>query len=351
MATTGEIKMKYRYLGNTGLKVSELCLGCMNFGWFTAADESFQQLDRFVEAGGNFLDTADAYGNGASEKIVGDWMAKTGNRENMVVATKVYFPTGKGVNDVGLSRKHILQSLEESLKRLQTSYIDLLQIHVWDTGIRDFREVLSTLTDLVHQGKVRYIGISNTTGWQLQKLLDMAHYLNMEPMVCLQAAYNLMKRTIEYELVDVCQDNGVGIICWSPLNGGWLTGKYFRGMEIPKGSRLEWSENANEQETNWSRNNKESTWNIIDRLGEVAKETGKSHAQVALRWLLQKQHVTCPIIGARDLKQLEENLVCLDFKLTDDQMKKLDETSAPEPLYPYSFVNKFNESLGRTRKN
>ena len=223
--------MEYRFLGKTGLKVSELCLGTMTFGRETDETDSKRILNHFVELGGNFIDTADVYAESRSERIIGSWL-KDRPRENLVIATKVRFPTGDGQNDEGLSRKHILAAIDNSLKRLGTDYIDLYQVHCWDDGT-PLEETLSTLSNLVDIGKVRYLGVSNFSGWQLQKAIDVSRHRGWEPFSCLQPLYNLLDRDIELELLPVCENEGLGVIPWSPLRGGWLTGKYHRGMDSP----------------------------------------------------------------------------------------------------------------------
>ncbi len=328
--------MEYRYMGKTGLKVSELCLGAMTFGRETSEEDSFTMMDAFVEAGGNFIDTADVYTRGVSEEIVGRWL-KTKNRDDIVLATKVRFGMGSGPNDVGVSRKHILAGVENSLRRLNTDYIDLYQVHCWDQGT-PLEETLSTLNTLVESGKVRYIGASNYKGWQLQKAVDLCNQNGWEQFTCLQPQYNLLERFIERELVEVCVNEGLGIIPWSPLRGGWLSGKFKRGMDAPaEGSRIEKAEKEGWSES-WSAYNTERTWSIIDALMEVASETGKSAAQVAIRWLLQKPGVTAPIIGVRTLKHLQDNMGAAGWELTVDQMAKLEAPSDPPNPYPYDFV-------------
>jgi len=325
--------MDYRFLGRTGLKVSELCLGAMTFGRESTPEVSFQVLDRFAAAGGNFIDTADVYGQGVSETITGQWL-KDKRREDWVIATKVRFRVGEGVNDEGLSRKHILASVEGSLRRLGTEYIDLYQVHSWWDQI-NLEETLGTLDALVQSGKVRYLGVSNFRGWQLQKAIDLSRMRGWEPFVCLQPLYNLLDRGIEYELVPICQNEGLGIITWSPLRGGWLSGKFHRGMTAaPEGTRIEtatrlgWSEN-------WDTYDNEHTWSVLDALLGAAQESGKTPAQVALQWLLQRPGVTAPIIGARNLQQLEDDLGAIGWTLTDEHLKRLNEASAPQKIYPY----------------
>ncbi len=328
--------MQYRYMGKTGLKVSELCLGAMTFGRETPEAESYTMMDAFADKGGTFIDTADVYSRGISEEIVGKWL-KNRPRDQFVIATKVRFTMGEGVNDVGVSRKHILQAVDASLRRLHTDYIDLYQVHCWDRGT-PLEETLSTLDTLVKQGKVRYIGVSNYTGWQLQKAIDLCKMNGWEQYTCLQPLYNLLDRTVEWELVPVCQNEGLGIIPWSPLRGGWLSGKYRRGMAAPpENTRVENAEKNNWSES-WSAYANERTWSIIDALFNIAEAVGKTPAQVALRWLLQKPNVTAPIIGARSLHHLEDNLGAAGWTLTTDHMDTLDQVSQPKLVYPYDFI-------------
>ncbi len=328
--------MEYRFLGKTGLRVSELCLGAMTFGRETTEEVSHQMLDRFVAAGGNFIDTADVYTRGVSEEIVGRWL-RGKRRDDLVIATKVRFPMGEGPNDLGLSRKHILSGVEASLRRLGTDYIDLYQVHCWDPAT-PLEETLSTLDTLVRSGKVRYIGASNYSGWQLQKAIDLSRQHGWEPFTCLQPLYNLLDRNLEFELVHVCLNEGLGIIPWSPLRGGWLSGKYHRGMAAPvEGTRIEQAEKEGWSES-WSAYANERTWGILDALFAVAEETGKQPAQVALRWLLQRPGVTAPIVGVRTLAHLENNLGAAGWTLSAEQMARLTQVSEPALAYPYDFI-------------
>ena len=330
--------MDYRYLGRTGLKVSELCLGAMTFGRESTEAESIQMMNRFVEAGGNFIDTANVYTRGISEEIVGRWL-RNRNRDELVIATKARFPMSEGPNDLGLSRKHLLGAVEASLRRLQTDYIDLYQVHCWDPGT-PLDETLSTLDTLVRSGKVRYVGASNYSGWQLQKAIDVSRHHGWEAFSSLQPLYNLLDRSLEWELVHVCQNEGLGIIPWSPLRGGWLSGKYRRGMVAPvAGTRIEKAEQEGWSES-WSAYNTDRTWSILDALFAVAEETGKQPAQVALRWLLQRPGVTAPIIGVRTLAHLESNLGAAGWELSPAQMTRLTEVSEPELPYPYDFITR-----------
>jgi aryl-alcohol dehydrogenase-like predicted oxidoreductase len=325
--------MDYRNMGRTGLKVSELCLGAMTFGRESTEEVSFQLLDHFHNAGGNFIDTADVYSNGLSEEILGKWL-KNKKRDDFIIATKVRFRVGHGVNDEGLSRKHILASIDQSLKRLGTDYVDLYQIHAWhdETPIE---ETLSALDWLVQTGKVRYIGASNLRGWQLQKMVDCSHRSGWEAFTCLQPLYNLLDRAVEWELVPVCLNEGIGIIPWSPLRGGWLSGKYHRGMiNPPEGTRVDEASKRNWGE-NWQKYNTERTWSVIDTLQEIAAAVGKSPAQTALNWLLQQKGVTAPILGARNLEQLKDNLGASGWTLEEDQIHQLNTVSNIDKPYPY----------------
>jgi aryl-alcohol dehydrogenase-like predicted oxidoreductase len=332
--------MNYRYLGKTGLRVSELCLGAMTFGRENEAteEESQQMMDRFVAAGGNFIDTANVYSRGISEEIVGRWL-KRQNRDEFIVATKVRFPMGERPNEVGLSRKHILASVEASLRRLQTDHIDLYQVHCWDPQT-PLEETVSTLNQLVQRGVVRYLGISNFTGWQLQRAVDLTTERNWEPFVCLQPQYNLLCRTTEWELIPISLNEGLGVIPWSPLRGGWLSGKFYRGMSAPPpGSRIELAEEKGWGER-WSAYNNEYTWRVLDALHAVSKQVGKTPAQVAINWLLRKPGVTAPIIGARNLAQLEGNLGSTGWELSSEQVNALDDASEYPLVYPYDFIAK-----------
>lgn len=325
--------MNYRFLGKTGLKVSELCLGAMTFGRETTEEVSRQMMDRFAEAGGNFIDTADVYSQGVSEEIVGRWL-KGKKRDDWVLATKVRFPMGEGPNNVGLSRKHILAGVESSLRRLGTDYIDLYQIHAWDNAT-PLAETLGTLNQLVQSGKVRYLGASNYAGWQLQKAIDLSRQMGWEPFFSLQPLYNLLDREIELELIPVCQNEGVGIIPWSPLRGGWLSGRYRRGMAgPPEGSRVEEAGKQNWGEA-WNKYNNEHTWTVIDTLFAVAEEAGKTPAQVALNWVLHRPGITAPIIGVRTLAHLQTNLGAAGWSLSESQMARLTQASDKPLPYPH----------------
>lgn len=338
--------MNQRFLGRTGLCVSELCLGAMTFGRETSEEDSRRLLDRFVAAGGNFIDTANVYGRGESERILGAWLAGQ-RREDLVIASKVRWPMGDGPNDQGLGRGHVLRQIEGSLRRLGTDYLDLYQVHGWDPAT-PLEETLTTLNSLVERGLVRYVGVSNFSGWQLQRALDLSRSLGLEAFVSLQPQYNLLCRSTEWELLEVCRVEGLAVLPWSPLKGGWLTGKYTREMSAPPpGTRVDAAERGGWSES-WTNVGTEHTWRVIDALLAVAGRVGRTPAQVALRWLLQKPVVTSPIVGARTMEQLEGHLGALGWELPGDAMQDLDAASELPLPYPYDFVR--NGVLSRERR-
>jgi aryl-alcohol dehydrogenase-like predicted oxidoreductase len=333
--------VEYRFLGRTGLKVSELCLGTMLYGGPTDEPTAHRMLDRFVEAGGTFIDTADVYGAGASEEILGRWLARR-SRDDLVIATKVYGDMGPGPNDGGSGRKHLLGAVEASLRRLRTDYLDLYQIHVFDDAT-PLEETLSTLDGLVRSGKVRFLGASNYPGWQLQRSIDLARHHGWESFACLQPLYNLLDREAEWDLVPVCRTEGLGLIPWSPLRGGWLTGRYRRDMATPPaGSRVEADPDASGWPEAWQTYATERTWDVIDAVLEVASATGRSPAQVALRWLMQRPGVTAPIIGPRTPEQLEDSLAAAGTPLADEHMARLTAVSDRPQPYPFGLLTRFS---------
>jgi aryl-alcohol dehydrogenase-like predicted oxidoreductase len=329
--------MQYRFLGRTGLKVSEICLGTQTFGWGADQATAHALADRFVEAGGNFFDTSNIYNQGQSETMLGHWLKNRGNRSRLVVATKVFFPTGDGPNDTGLSRKHIFDQIDASLRRLQTDYVDLYQTHCWDAST-PLDETLRTFEDLVRAGKVRYIGASNFSPSQLTRAVMLSQAHGWARFDCLQPEYSLLVRSTEWELLPLCRAEGIGVICWSPLAGGWLTGKYRRDQPPPPDSRVgradRWDDQPEQRES-------ERTWRIIDSLLDIGRARGKSPSQVALNWLLKQPGVTAPIIGARTLAQLEENLGSVDWALSADELAKLDRASQIPLPSPYSFIARY----------
>ncbi|MFI5698378.1 aldo/keto reductase [Kribbella sp. NPDC051586] len=322
--------MDYKNLGSSGLKVSEIGLGAMSFGDRTDERESNQILDRFTDAGGNFIDTADGYGAGRSEEVLGRWL-RSRRREDHVIATKVWAPMGEQPNDRGLSRKHILDAVDASLRRLGTDYIDLYQLHLWDDDV-PLTESLSTLDTLVRAGKVRYIGVSNFRGWQLQKAIDLCSQHGWERISSLQPLYTLLDRAAEWELLPVCRNEGVGVITWSPLRSGWLSGAFRRGMTAPPtGSKVTLPGTHS-----WDRYGNDHTWHVIDELEAVAQDAGRTIPQVAVRWLLQRPGVTAPIVGARTQTYLDDLLGVVGWSLTAEQMERLDIASQPD-LAPYPY--------------
>lgn len=330
--------MNYTYLGDSGLKVSELCLGTLTFSREVDEQTSHMLLDCFVDGGGNFVDTADAYNAGASEQILGRWV-RTRRRDDLVIATKVRFALDGGPNAEGLSRKRLIPAVDASLRRLQTDHIDLLQVHCWDPGT-PLQESLSTLDRLVSVGKVRYLGLSNFLGWQLQKAIDLACHHGWEPIVSLQAQYNLLCRTTEWELTAVCEREGLALMAWAPLGGGWLAGQIRPGAHgPPEGSRI--ADAEKERPESWSRNDRNRTWRVIEELLAVADQVGRTPAQVALNWLTtQTRPTVIPVVGADTAAHLSDNLGATDWRLDPELRSRLDQASEPEPVYPYDFVNR-----------
>jgi len=300
--------MEYVRLGQSGLKVSRACLGTMTFGASAGEEMSFQLMDRYVELGGNFLDTADQYSMGLSEEIVGRWIKERGLRDQIVLATKVYAVMGPGPNDGGLSRVHIQRGIEASLRRLQTDVIDLYQIHRWDYGSPP-EETLEALNDLVRQGKVRYIGCSNLKAWHLCKYLGLSKENHWSRFISLQPIYNALNRSIENEVLPLCAEEDLGVIVYNPLAGGVLTGKYKRGAAPPSGTRL------GDIEGYQRRYYTEGALDIVDGFVEAARARGVTPAQLALAWVLAEPRVTCPIVGARNLEQLNDTLGGLTVSL------------------------------------
>ncbi|MFC1953069.1 aldo/keto reductase [Chloroflexota bacterium] len=328
--------MKMRFLGNTGIKVSELCFGTMTFGGRgrhkIIGEVNQKEADILVgmalDAGINFFDTADVYSEGLSEEICGRALGI--QRKNVILATKVRARMGPGPNEVGLSRHHILEGCAASLKRLGTDYIDLFQVHSFDP-ITPMEETIGALDDLVRAGKVRYIGCSNFAGWQLMKALSVSEKHGWEKYVSLQALYSLLSRELENELVPLCLDQGIGILIYSPLGGGFLTGKFRKEQPIPKDTRLgESMDNLPFKE--------EKGFEIIENLDTISKDHESTVAQAALNYLLRKQGVTSVIIGARTPEQLADNLRTTDWEMTPTEVKQLDELTQPVSIYPYSFL-------------
>lgn len=325
--------MKYKLLGNTGIKVSELCLGTMTFGgkgYWTAIGQLPQQavdeiVKQSVDAGINFIDTANVYSEGLSEELTGKAISNLGlKRDDLIIATKVRGKMGEGVNEIGLSRKHIMQQVDESLQRLNIDYIDLYQIHGYD-ALTPIEETIRTLDDLVKSGKVRYIGCSNITAWQLMKALAFSTHNNLSKFVSLQAYYTIAGRDLERELIPLLTDQKVGLMVWSPLAGGLLSGKYGRNKNPEDSRRMSFD---------FPPVNKEKAFDIIDVIEPIAQLKNVSVAQVALAWLLHQPAVTSVIIGAKNTDQLQDNLKAVDVVLNEDELKKLNDISKLTPEYP-----------------
>ena len=327
--------MEYRTLGGTGTVVSSLCLGTMTFGNESSEEISHAQLDRYLEVGGNFLDTANVYSAGVSEEIIGRWLAKRPDaRDQLVIATKGRFGLGAGRNNVGLSRTNLSRALDASLRRLGIETIDLYQAHAWDP-VTPIEETLRFFDDAVRAGKIRYVGVSNFLGWQLQKAALLTQVRGLAPVVTLQPQYNLLVRDIEFELVDVCRNENIGILPWSPLGGGWLTGKYRRDT-APTGATRLGEDPERGMEAYAPRNAEERTWQVIDAVRGIAERRGVSMAQVALAWVRDRPAVTSVILGARTVEQLDDNLATAGLVLSDAETAALDTASAPIiDDYPY----------------
>jgi aryl-alcohol dehydrogenase-like predicted oxidoreductase len=328
--------MQYRPLGRTGTTVASLALGTMGFGTETPEDEAFAVIDAYVEAGGNMLDTSDIYGAGASESTLGQWFESrpTDVTDRVLLATKGRFGTGPGVNDVGLSRRHLDRTLSNSLRRLGREQVDLYQLHGWDP-LTPIEETLSFLDGAIRAGKINYFGLSNFTGWQLQLTVSTARSMGVHAPVTVQSQYSLVSREIEFEVVPAARYNGVGILPWSPLASGFLSGKYTRGQEAQTGSRGGSGNPLFEHVIN-DLTAKEQNWETVDTLRAVADEVGASPAQVALSWATNRPGVTSSIIGARNLRQLEQNLAASDVQLGEAATERLNQVSEPKPNdYPY----------------
>jgi aryl-alcohol dehydrogenase-like predicted oxidoreductase len=310
----------------------------MTFGTESSEEVSHAQLDRFAERGGNFVDTADVYSRGASEEIIGRWLARRpGMRDDLVIATKGRFSMGggpTGLNTAGLTRTHLTRALDASLRRLGIETVDLYQAHSWDP-LTPIEETLGFFDDAVRAGKIRYAGVSNFLGWQLQKAALLAQVRGLAPVATLQPQYNLLIRDIEFELVDVCLNENIGILPWSPLAGGWLTGKYRRDQS-PTGATRLGEDPERGMESYAPRNAQERTWQVIDALRQVAEGRGVSMAQAALAWVADRPAVASVILGARTLEQLDDNLDAADLHLSQKETAVLDEASAPIVSdYPY----------------
>lgn len=327
--------MEYRTLGRSGCAVSTLCLGAMTFGNESDEKVSHAQLDRFVEAGGTFVDTADVYSAGESEQIIGRWLASrpADLTEGVVLATKGRFPMAADPNGAGLSARHLTRALDASLSRLGVEVVDLYQAHAWDP-VTPLDETLQAMDGFVRAGKIRYYGFSNFTGWQLTKAMHLARELGLAAPVTLQPQYSLVVREIEWEIVPAALDARLGLLPWSPLGGGWLTGKYKRDQRPTGATRL--GEDPGRGMEAWDRRGTDRTWDVIDAVQRVAEARGISMAEVALAWVTDRPGVTSTILGARTLEQLDTNLKAAGLHLTAEETAALDTASDPHPAdYPY----------------
>jgi aryl-alcohol dehydrogenase-like predicted oxidoreductase len=325
----------YVTLGRSGLRVSPLCLGTMTFGedlgWGSSVQESEAILARYLDLGGNFLDTANIYTFGHSEKILGDWFAaRPGLRDRVVLATKFYGNLYPGdPNGGGAGRKSLTAAVHQSLRRLQTDYLDLLWMHAWDRHT-PIEETMRALDDLVRAGDVRYLGFSDTPAWKTAQAQVTAHLRSWTPVTALQIEYSLLERTVEGELVPMAQELGLGITPWSPLRGGLLSGKYTRANAGQVTAKRAWTAGGLN----------EKAYTVIDVLLDVARQTGSTAARVALAWLLAKPGVTSPILGATSVAQLDDNLASLEVKLSAEQLKALDAASTPQLNFPAGFLSR-----------
>lgn len=341
--------------------MTSLCLGTMTFGEHQGGAnrpgqsdeaESHALLDQFVAAGGNFIDTADVYQFGISETYIGNWLVKNPElRKKLIIATKLCAPMERSdPNNGGLSRHHIMQAVDDSLKRLQTNYIDLYQTHCWDAGT-SIEDTLHALNDLVRAGKVHYIGVSNVLGWQLQKIVDLNKKFGYPQIVSLQAQYSLLCRETEWELVQVCQQENISMLPWSPLKGGLLTGRFKRDTASidPTSSRVAWVEadpkgRASQSHPSFSQyKDDERYWALMETIKEIAQKHNATVAQVAIAWLLVQPTVTSVVLGARTKEQLASNLASINVNLTDEEVKLLNEKSDVPLPYPYEMVERMNK--------
>ncbi|MGH3394244.1 MAG: aldo/keto reductase [Streptosporangiaceae bacterium] len=338
--------MEYRTMGYSGCAVSAYCLGTMTFGTETDEAGSHRQLDRFVEAGGNFVDTADVYSHGVSEEIIGRWFASrpADLTEPVVLATKGRFPLDRFPNGDGLSTRHLTRALDGSLRRLGLDAIDLYQVHAFDPWT-PLEETLRTLDGFIRAGKIRYYGLSNFTGWQLTKAVHVARALGLAQPVTLQPQYSLLVREIEWEIVPAALDSGLGLLPWSPLGGGWLSGKYRRDHQPAGATRL--GENPSRGMEAWDRRDSDRTWQVIDAVQKIAEEREVSTAEVALAWVTARPAVTSTILGARTMEQLEANLRAASLHLTAEETAALDAASDPRAVdYPYGEMGAEQRSRG-----
>ncbi|MFF9042287.1 aldo/keto reductase [Streptomyces sp. NPDC014892] len=329
--------MKYRTLGWTGTVVSNVGLGTMGFGTETAQDDAFAVLDAFIDAGGNLLDTADAYGDGASEEVLGRWFASrpASTTDRALLATKARFAVGPDANANGLSRRHLRRALDASLHRLGRDNVDLYQLHSWDP-LTPVEETAGFLGDAIAAGKITYYGLSNFTGWQTQLFVSTARAMGVPLPATMQAQYSLAAREIEFEVVPASLHNGIGILPWSPLASGFLSGKYRKEETAAQDTRGGGSHGALFEHVIADLTSRDQNWSIVEVLREVASELGAEPSQVALSWIADRPGVVAPLIGAKHLRQLQQNLAAADLALDESVTERLEQVSAPRPNdYPY----------------
>lgn len=328
--------MKYNPLGKSGVLVSKLCLGTMVFGEDNTrgTDQKAAEkiIHKYLDHGGNHIDTANVYADGRSEEIVGQSIKNC--RDRVILATKVRFSMGEGPNDEGLSRHHMIRSVDASLRRLQTDVIDLLYAHCWDP-ITPLEETLRAFDDLVASGKVRYIGVSNFKAWQLMKSLAVSDFHGWVRFIAAQYQYSLVERNIEQEISDLCLNEGLGLTPWGPLGGGFLSGKYQPG-DKPGEGRL--SMMPDETEEAWHRRANDHNWKILQVVDEISKAHLATYSQIALAWLMEQPAVSSVIMGVRTMAQLDDNLAASKISLSEDELERLDKVSKPEERYPYRFI-------------
>lgn len=335
--------MKYKTVGRSGLVISQLSLGTMTFGAETNAEDAYEQLDRFVEAGGTMIETADVYSGGRSEEIVGEWlgMRSASARSALVLAGKGRFPVGVEPRDSGTSRRHLRRALEGSLRRFGVDHIDLYQVHSWDP-VTPLDETLGFLEDAVQSGKIGYAGLSNYLGWQIAQAAGSAR--GRFPLISMQPQYNLLTREVEWEILPACEANGLGVLPWSPLGGGWLAGKYAKD-ERPSGATRLGEDPQRGVEAYDLRSSQSRTWRVLEAVRGIADAHGESMSRISLAWLRAQPVVSSVILGARTTDQLVDNLGSIDVELTEEQLTTLDEASDPAPMpWPYGAAGRDQRS-------
>ena len=332
--------MEYGYLGRTGLKISEISFGTQTFGWTTNEEDSHAMLDYYVGQGGNYLDSADSYNEGRSEEILGAWLKKRKRNDDLIVGTKAYFNSkaDENSNRMGLSKKHLAASIDSSLSRLGVEAIDLFQLHCCDGGTA-LEEIVHSIEDIVRSGKILHYGLSNFLPSAIMRMVDLARFKTFRHPATLQLEYSLIVRSPEWELLPLCAAEGIGTLAWSPLAGGWLTGKYKRDAAAPENSRVGRKDRWDDQE---EQRGGARTWKILDCLEQIAAARKVGVSQAALNWMRRKSTISSILIGARTMEQLRQNLECLSWNMTGEEEKALDEASELAKPYPYNFVSRYS---------